>query len=128
MNSGRNNMNENSIKKENGEKKNKHSRRGGPRGVPRGYRPPTAGTRGVPPPNGGSCSAKAERCERSVAAPLDKPVGGVPPPNDGGGGGGSFARCVVPGVGGGGGGGGGRTGGIGGGGGGGTRKQKYKTK
>ena len=77
MNRGRNNMNENSIKKESGEKKYKHSRRrggaprdGGTSGVPRG-------SAGVPPRDGGTS--------------------GVPPPN-----GGSFARCVVPGVGGGG--------------------------
>ena len=77
MNRGRNNMNENSIKKESGDKKYKHSRRrggaprdGGTSGVPRG-------SAGVPPRDGGTS--------------------GVPPPN-----GGSFARCVVPGVGGGG--------------------------
>ena len=41
--------------------------------------------RGVPPPNGGrSCSAKAERCEQSVATSFDKPVGGGEPPNGGG--------------------------------------------
>ena len=55
MNRGRNNMNENSIKKDNSEKKYKHSRRRG--GAPRdgGYRPPTA------------------------VAPLYKPVGGSSP-------------------------------------------------
>ena len=64
--------------------------RGIPRGVPRGYRPPTAVATldkpgGVPPPNGGSCSAKAERCERSVATSFDKPVGGASTPTPDGG-------------------------------------------
>ena len=61
MNRGRNNMNENSIKKESGEKKYKHSRRrggaprdGGTAGVPRGYRPETAELRGYRPPTAGA--------------------------------------------------------------------------
>lgn len=35
--------------------------------------------KGVPPPNGGSCSAKAERCERSVATTFDRPGWGCTP-------------------------------------------------
>ena len=54
----------------------------------RGFR---GGSAGGPPPNGGYCSAKAERCEQSVAATLDMRGGegtavileGGPPPNGG---------------------------------------------